>query len=264
MDNKVLFRTTMGGFKKEDVISYIEKLSSDTNRMLAEKDDEIRQLKSRLEIIEKHVEVVEKKCSEAEQAEQMAKGEAQEAKRQADDYAEKIQLLELEVQDALTRAAQPADVFDTEEYKQLEEKYNAVVARSAQLEKQLEGYRDFDGVQRDLGTILIKAEKSASEITAKAKNDAQAMIDEAARVSDEITEKRIKACTAIADTFDKGKIAMDEAHCNICRQLENIKEALDAFYGSVETGRKAVHECVNSVKSVNCKPSGGFVNDNNN
>ena len=253
MDNKALFRTSMGGFKKEDVVSYIDKLSKDTNRMLARKDAEIKELNTRVSEAENKASQLEKRCEELEKTANEKTSEASSKDAQIKALSDEIALLKIELEEKSKITQQNQNVTDSQDYKALEQKYNALAAEKAEADKQLEAYRDIEGVQRDLGTILMKAEKSAAEIIAKAKKDAEIMIDEASRISDEITQRRIKACTDIADTFDRSKINMEKAHCDMCEQIEKIKSAVDAFYSSVETGRKVVHECASSVKGIDCK-----------
>lgn len=255
MDNKALFRTSMGGFKKEDVVSYIDKLSKDTNRMLAHKDTEIKELNTRVDEAENKVSQLEKRCEELEMTANEKTSEASSKDAQIKILNEEIALLKAELEEKSKITQQHQNAADSQDYKALEQKYDALAAEKSAVDKKLESYRDIEGVQRDLGTILMKAEKSAAEIIAKAKKDAENMINEASRISDEITQRRIKACTDIADTFDRGKITMDKAHCDMCEQLEKIKSAVDAFYVTVETGRKVVHECVSSVKGIDCKIS---------
>lgn len=255
MDNRVLFRTALGGFNKEDVVTYIEKINKDTNRMLSEKDAEIKSLSARVEDAEKLVRASEERGLELEKEQQAS------LEKHADEIRalnERIAALEKELAEKAAKDAASSVVTEREQVDL--QKYNAVLAENASLAKQLELYKEFDGVQRDLGTIMIKAEKNAAEIVAKAKKDADETVREAARVSDEITERRITACAQIAENFDRSKSSMDEVHHILCEKLDGMKSAVDAFYSTLEMSRKIVHENVDEIKSVKYESDSGFIN----
>lgn len=257
MDNRVLFRTALRGFNKEDVVTYIDKISKDTNRMLSEKDAQIKSLNSRID----EAEAARRDCESRETELKREKSEAdRKYEKEICTLNERIAALEKELSENAT--ATPALPENNREYIQLSEKYNALLAENGSLAKQLELYKEFDGVQRDLGTIIIKAEKNAAEIVAKAKKEADETISEAARVSDEITERRIRACAQIAENFDRSKSSMDDVHHVLCEKLDGMKSAVDAFYSALEMSRKIVHENVDEIKSVKYESDSGFINNN--
>lgn len=253
MENKALFRTAFQGFKKEDVVAYIDQLSRDTNRMLAEKEAEIKELRAQLTGADDKCIAAEKKCEEM--SAQLA-GKGSEICRLND----KVRQLEEELSAAHAKTEMPEGAVTVEVFEALEKEYNGAVAEKKALAKQLEVYREFDGVQRDLGTIIIKAEKNAAEIIAQAKKKSDDMISEALRTAQEITDKKIKICAEIAETFDSSKSNMDKAHRTLCENLDTIKSAVDTFYNSLESGRRVVHENVDAVTDIKCE----FINENNN
>ncbi len=233
MDNKVLFRKAFQGFNKEDVVSYIEKISKDTNGMLAQKDAEIKNLTARNDECEK------KAC---ELSEKLAQNE--EIIAQKDDEIKALKEKNAELEEMLAAQSAVQEIVPDVE---CEQKYQALLSEKENLQKQLEMYKEFESVQRDLGSIIIKAEKSAAEIIAKAKSEAEAVIADAQAKCNQITDRKIKACRHIADSFDKSKEGMDHTHHALCENLDTIKRAVEDFYSSLEEGNKIVHENVNTM-----------------
>ncbi len=263
MDNKALFRTAMRGFNKEDVVAYIDKLSRDTNRMLAEKDARIKSLAEDAENANEACRGFESKAAELENQIHSA---AREHEAELEALRAKIAELEKALEENSAQNSDSSNISESE-YALLE-KYNAVLAENSNLSaekssllKQLEVYKEFEGVQRDLGTIIIKAEKNAAEIVAKAKKDAEAMINEAIHVTEELTDRRIKACAQIADSFERSKSSIDEAYRTLNEKLDDIKGSAAAFYTSLEDSERIVHQNVDEMTGTKYESDSGFINN---
>lgn len=255
MENKVLFRKAFQGFNKEDVVSYIDKISKDTNRIIAEKDACINELNQNATQAQSRIQELEQRCVQMENHENEIALQSQE---QINFLKDRIQQLEAELEQKSDCHNDADSELVCELKHKLEESENA----RNDLAKQLESYKEIDGVQRDIGNIIMKSEKRASEIVARAKSEAETMMSQATRDFEQTVQRRIKACCDIADTFDKGKQDIDLAHRTLCEKLDSIKSAVDAFYNTLEMSRKIVHENVDSIKNTASNTQNELAQDN--
>ena len=246
MDNKVLFRTAFQGFKKEDVVAYIDKISKDTKAMLDEKDNEIKDLRGIADEKDSEISALNEKLK-------LMEAQLAEALRKDDEIASLKQQLdqkEFELARAMQKTEMPEGAVTAEVFEALEKEYNNAVSRSSALEKQLEVYREFDGVQKDLGTIIIKAEKNASEIIAKAKSEAQDMVDAANAEARDAIDRKLSVCKELTERFEHSRHEMEAAHRAVCEKLDGIRNSAEAFYDALQQSDAKIHETVNNVASA--------------
>ena len=240
MVNKVLFRTAFQGFKKEDVVAYIDKMSKDTKMMLDEKEGEVNRIRAIAEEKDGEIAALNEKCARLEA--QLA--EAAQKDSEIASLKEQLDEKEFELARAMQRTEMPEGAVTAEVFGALEREYNHAITLNNALEKQLEVYREFDGVQKDLGTIIIKAEKNASEFIAKAKREAQDMVDAANAEAREAIDRKIRICKDLTDRFENSRADMENAHRTVCEKLESMRNSADVFYDALQQSNVKIHEAM--------------------
>ena len=248
MKNKVLFRTAFRGFNKIDVASYIEKFSNETGRTIAEKDEEIKALSDKAaEMDGKLFELEEKKAK--------LENELTEKSEELKAKDELIKELEAKIAQMTDNAEsfnmqKESAAEDTKRISELEERVKVLEEENIGLSKKLEEYKEIDSIHHELGTIIMRAEKSASDIISKAQREADETIASALKKSEEALERRIEACTRIAQSFEHGRAHIDESCQRMLENLDAAKKAVDMFYASLESGGKVLSDNISSVSDT--------------
>ena len=213
-EKMVYFRTSLGGFNREDVNSYIEKLNgefAERERTAKRKADalearlaEAESAKSELESALKRLSVLEEEAVAREKliAEQLARIE--ELNREAEN-------LRRESGEAKSRA------------ESLDERLASLSDAVAKSEK-------YDDVSAQLGEIILTAKSTADEIVENAKREAEAM----RRAADEQLESaaagfNARAATAAYAVKNQIKKIANESYSALTAQTEQTAALLHAL-----------------------------------
>lgn len=196
-EKMVLFRTSLGGFNREDVNNYIEKL----NNELAERE----------KLAKKKLEAAEAKCREladriAELEAATAKvaeleSEAQAREKLIAEYIEKVehQTAEIEALKASNNSAESEITMLTDEIASLSE----AISKSEK----------YDDISSQIGEIILSARSTADGILAKAEEEA--------------SKKLLNADALMQNAANEFNSRTDSATSNIKAQLAGL--ASDAY-----------------------------------
>lgn len=200
-DNNVLFRTSMGGFNKADVMAYIDKQNADfreltkqKNDAVTAKDEEIAALRAQLE-------------------EMTARAEAAEALSASTEETDKLRS-KLEAAEAVI-AAKDA----------LIEQLSEDAAKNASENERKAGL--YDDMSEKLGDLLITANKNAESIIADANARAEKISEKA--VSDAEERKRVFAARMArisAAVKNNAAAAAENFRGDIRSELEQMRQIL--------------------------------------
>ena len=252
MENKAFFRTSFRGFKKEDVIAYIDKMSKDAARASAEKNDEMKTLADGLSAAESRICALESKIENAEKELTAKVGELSEKDLKIKDLEEKLtEALSCACEESSEKTVEleiKCEALEAENsgYK---EKCNALESENAELEKKIAEYKELDSVHHELGTIIMRAEKSASDIVSRAQQESEQTVAHALKQSEEAIQRRVEACARIAQSFETGRENIDESCQIMLENLDAAKRAVDMFYASLEASSKVFKDSMSSVNN---------------
>ena len=213
-DNNVMFRTSMGGFNKADVMAYLDKQNADfrdfTNRQNAaieEKDREIASLRASLEDAVRRAEAAEEKT--AELSAQMSDNE--------------------NLREKLREALEMVAARDGE----IEELRSVPAAKCDSESERKAGL--YDDMSSQVGDILISANKSADAIIAEAEKKAAAILDKAASDAADLRKNfSSKAARISAAVNSKTRAAADNYRADMKSELEQLKAVLSDAVAAVD------------------------------
>ena len=240
MSNKAFFRTALGGFNKQDVIKSIEKLSEDTNRIVSEKETEIKELRETLCENDKKISELQESLSQKDKA-------ISEKDSEIASLSDKVSELELSLEEAKNVPVNTDDSDYKKMYEELLQEITVLRSEKDQLEKSMSTYKEMDIVHHELGTILMRAEKTAREIVSEAKNKAENILSEAKKASDEIFANRRDVCERVKKSFDNSREDIQNVCNNMLSHLENARKSVETFRTSLEIGSKTVNDDMNKT-----------------
>ncbi len=157
-EKMVYFRTALGGFKRDDVNSYIEKLNLD----FAERE---RLAKKRLEAANAKIDELENKISELD----TANAHIAELEREAE-TREKL------IAEYITKVEQQATEIDNLNASKddAESEISLLTEKIASLSEAISKSEKYDDISGQIGEIILSARSTAEDIIAKAEDDAKA------------------------------------------------------------------------------------------
>jgi len=157
-EKMVYFRTALGGFNRDDVNSYIERLNSD----FAERE---RIAKKRLDAADAKIADLESKKGELDAAnahiEELEK-EAEAREKLIAEYIAKVEQQAAEI-DSLTTSKDDA-----------ESEISLLTEKIASLSEAISKSEKYDDISGQIGEIILSARSTAEDIIAKAEDDAAA------------------------------------------------------------------------------------------
>ena len=195
-DPVILKSSLFGGFKKAGVLSYIDQLDSESQKLKAELDEKIAQLEQQVASLEKQI------PTEAEKQEQQQRLEDSRQKNQV--LLSLTQKLEEEIGRQNTLLEQK-----DEEIRQATERIRKLqfTADSHALKAQ-----KYDDIAMKIGSLIIEAKQQADAIVEKARAEADA-----------ITKEKEEKLEKMNGEFIQFKANMDD----IRQQLQSTMASLD-------------------------------------
>lgn len=163
MSNPVIFKTSVfGGFQKSAVLSYIDQLNADSQKIKAELDQKIAGLEAQVSELKEQIPSEEEKAAAVKQQE--------EQRQKSQELTELTERLNQEI------ARQQKILADKDdEIRQLTE-------RSRKLQLQAENHsfkaQKYDEIAMRIGSLIIDAKQQADRIVEQAKEDARAVTKE--------------------------------------------------------------------------------------
>lgn len=220
-DKNVLFRTSMSGFNKADVMAYLDKQNADFRELTKEKNDaaaakdaEIASLRAQLDDL------------------------IRQSEQQANEPTGKTEELEARLREAEAALAEKDEIIA-----RLKEE---VAANASENERKAELY---DDMSSQLGDIIITANKNADSIIAEA-NAKAAEINEKA-VSDAEERKRafeVRMTRISAAVKNNTAAAAENFRGDIKAELEQIRRMLGDTVKTVDEKSAALNEIADKLE----------------
>ncbi|MBQ9428186.1 MAG: hypothetical protein IJU41_01430 [Clostridia bacterium] len=232
-DKMVYFRTALGGFNKEDVNRYIERINAD----IAERE----------RTLQKKLTAAESKAAELE-----------EISAKYTDALAKIEELGVKADEREALIAEQLAALDQSrmELESLTEKYNAALSRQSELESQFDAFSEavqksekYDGVRAEIGDIILSAKSSAEEIIRRANRDADEIKANANQRMEQalasFNARTANASTAIKEHMKK---LADSVYAQMAVETEKAEAALRSLSAQVEYSRENIDNMMRGDK----------------
>lgn len=250
MKKDKLFRETpFGGYKRDDVLKYIESLDRAHKEAVEELNDRILELNKSLDEAARRNESLEKELKiKTEFASETEK------------LKEELEFKNAQIQELLTQS------------EELSQKTETVVKQCEELAEQIQNRQGFhcehlqngicDAVSERANQILAEAEETAkqqisaaneqaSEILRKARIDAEAMVAEAQGQTDAIAQQlSAEAHNIIADTVREAKEIIGTAKNERNQILSDSAQSIGKIKGNLSSMQMVVKNIENELKSA--------------
>ena len=232
-EKMVYFRTSLGGFNREDVNSYIEKLNSE----FAERE---RAAGRKREALEAKVAELETAKSELKQAlERVSALEAASAREKL--VAE--QLARIEEQNRTIESLRLERGAAEERAESLDERLASLSDAIAKSEK-------YDGVSAQLGEIILSAQSTAEEIIENAKREADALRKSAdEQLESAAASFNARAATAAYAVKNQIKKIANDSYSTLTAQTEQTAALLHALAENIGKSSAELDDKLTSGKS---------------
>ncbi len=230
-ENAKLFRTAVGGFNKEDVAQYIEKMNFEFNRDISIARNEVTEWKSRCEKAEKELEGYKASTMETERygakvavlEENLAKSELT------------VKELIEKLSDAEERLSAQNDALDKlcveNEKLRSDVKTNAPETDSETEEKA----KLYDKMSSKIGMVIMDANRNADAVISAAKDEAAGIISSAETEADDIISKaNERAETIYNNACRRADIFSNEYKALFVKYSESISSALQNIENEID------------------------------
>ena len=233
-EKMVYFRTSLGGFNREDVNSYIEKMNSE----FAERERAATRKR----------EALEAKLSELE----TAKSELQQALSRASALEEAAAAREKLIAEQLTRIEEQNRTIEN-----LRLERSAACERAESLDERLASLSDaiaksekYDDVSAQLGEIILSAKSTADEIIENAKREADAMRKSAdEQMESAAASFNARAATAAYALKNQIKKIANDSYASLTAQTEETAALLHALAENIGKSSAELDDRLASCKS---------------
>lgn len=213
-EKMVYFRTSLGGFNREDVNAYIEKLNSE----LAERE---RAAKRKMDALETKVTELENLRSELKTA--LSRAAALEAAATSRENLISEQLSRIEKQNRLIESLRIENDEAKNRADNLDEQLASLSDAIAKSEK-------YDGVSAQIGEIILSAQGAADEIIESAKRDADKLRKSAnAQLESAAESFNARAATAAYAVKTQIKRIANDSYAALTTQTEETAALLHAL-----------------------------------
>ncbi len=240
-DSTKLFRTSVNGFNKSDVTSYIEKMNLDFKKETERLNGELAE-KERL-------------LKDSEEKNKEYTANADDAKRLQsllDQAEQKIALLEKKLAESEELINAQNDALDSlcEENESLKDP--STKSDDAQADGQMvEKARLYDEMSSKIGQILIDANRNADAILTDARHCADTIIEDANKRAGETVYNASKRSEAIyAEAIRKSELFKSEYIALFESCSMQINSAFDALSSAVHESKECLADKANGVGSV--------------
>lgn len=222
-DKNVLFRTSVSGFNKADVMAYLDKQNADFRELSREKDDAVAAKDAEIASLRAQLDDLIRRAEQAE-AEKAAADEAKELKEKLEEaefiIAEKDEIIE--------------------KLKEEASKVSAESERKAGL---------YDDMSSQLGDIIISANKNADSIIAEANAKAAEINEKAAFEAEErkrVYEARMTRISAAVK--NNTAAAAENFRGDINAELEQIRQMLSDTVKTVDEKNAVLNELADKLE----------------
>lgn len=222
-DKNVLFRTSVSGFNKADVMAYLDKQNADFRELSREKDDAVAAKDAEIASLRAQLDDLIRQAEQAE-AEKAAADEAKELKEKLEEaefiIAEKDEIIE--------------------KLKEEASKVSAESERKAGL---------YDDMSSQLGDIIISANKNADSIIAEANAKAAEINEKAAFEAEErkrVYEARMTRISAAVK--NNTAAAAENFRGDINAELEQIRQMLSDTVKTVDEKNAVLNELADKLE----------------
>ena len=222
-DKNVLFRTSMGGFNKTDVMAYLDKQNADFRELAKQKDDAIAAKDEEIASLRAQLDEMTKRIQKAEEAEKTSD--------ETDDLTSKLQAAE---------AALAEKDAEIEKLREDIEKACAESERKAGL---------YDDMSSQIGDILLSANKNADTIIAEANAKAAEINEKAAADAEErkrCFEARMSRISAAVK--NNTAAAAENFRGDIKAELEMMRKLLEDTVKTVDEKSAAFTELADKLE----------------
>ena len=233
-EKMVYFRTSIGGFNREDVNSYIEKLNGE----FAERE---RTAKRKTDALESKLAELETAKSELERA--LARASALEAAAAEREKLIAEQLARIDEQNAAIESLR-------RERGEAQSRAESLDERLASLSDAIAKSEKYDDVSAQIGEIILSAKSTADEIIENAKREADAM----RRAADEQLESaaasfNARAATAAYAVRSQIKKIANDSYSALTAQTEQTAALLHALAENIGKSSAELDDKLASGKS---------------
>lgn len=245
-ENAKLFRTAVGGFNKEDVAQYIEKMNFEFNRDISIARNEAAEWKSKCEKIEKELESRKASGMETERygakiavlEENLAKSEAT------------VKELIEKLSDAEERLNAQNDALDKLCVENENLKSDVPVSESKTDPEIEEKAKLYDKMSSKIGMVIMDANRNADAVISAAKDEAAGIISSAETEAEHIINNANEKAEAIysdacrrADIFsNEYKALFVKYSTSISSSLKNIENEIDLCDSELKLKAEGLHK----------------------
>ncbi len=233
-EKMIYFRTSLGGFNKEDVNSYIEKLNAEFSEReksarkkleaAEEKLTDLERLKSELE---QALDKISKLESAAESREKLIKEQLQ----RIDEQAAEIEALACSKSSAESEAARLAERIES---------LSEIIQKS----------QKYDGVSSQIGEIILSAKSTADEIVSQAQRESERKIHETnEQLADAARNFNARAATAAYAVKTEMRKLARQSYATLAEKTEQTAVLLHSLAENISQSTEAFDDSLSAVKT---------------
>ena len=212
-ENVKLFRNAVGGFNKEDVAQYIERINFEFNRDISIAKNETAELKSKLEKAEQELQRYKTAGVESERFEaKITVLEENLAKSEANAKQLKEKLIEAEERINTQNDALDKLCVENENLKSAKEQAALPTADPEIAEKA----RLYDQMSSKIGVLIMDANRNADGLLSSAKDEAAVIIADAEKEASRI--------------IDEANIKAESIHSDACKRAANFENEYRSIF----------------------------------
>ena len=244
-EKMVFFRTALGGFNRDDVNTYIEKLNAEFTE--------------RERIVKKKLENADAKCADLEATVSAKNAEQTETNAKLQEALIRIAALEEEAAQREALIGEYRDSLDAqkEEIAALEASRIASESEISELSARIESLSEaicksekYDDISGQIGEIILSAKSTAEDIIAKAEKDAdakRAKADEQIEVAAEAFNAR--AINATASIKSQMKKLAYESYADIAEKAAETSDLLRNLAAHISSASDSLENKLSTGKS---------------
>lgn len=251
-EKMVYFRSALGGFNRDDVNGYIEKLNAE----FAERERAAR----------KKLEAAEEKCAELEGAKAQFEqsllriSELEEAAKQRENLLAEY-LAAMDAQKATIEELEASRVAS-------ESEINALSARIESLSEAICKSEKYDDISAQIGEIILSAKSTAEDIIAKAEKDAEAKRVKAdEQIENAAASFNARAATAAYSIKSQMKKLAQDSYASIAEKAAETSDLLRNLAEHISSASESLKEKLSDGKAdaesaIEAEAAKVFSNDN--
>ncbi len=233
-EKMVYFRTSLGGFNKDDVNSYIEKLNaefSEREKAARKKLEAAEEKISGLEQLQDELKQALDKLSALENAAESREKLIGEQLRRIDEQAAEIEVLTRSKSSAENEAARLAERIES-------------------LSETIQKSEKYDDVSAQIGEIILSAKSTAEEIVKQAQNEAARKMREAnEQLTGAARNFNARAATAAYAVKNQMRKSAHQSYAALAEQTEKTAALLHTLAENISQSTEAFDDKLSAVKT---------------